>query len=201
MQECFLPKGGSTDTLSLEHKVFLYFLVNFDKVNFPRNIFHHMIWALKESPDKNRKFIPYGRLLSEIFYQGGLLTALKGSCVVTNDHLGTIVGKYINGNTLRSMSIIKEVDKLESYLKESMIVSDLMADFPPISKEDNPEVLAAYVTTHFEKTGEIINLSSIPDTMAGTPLRIARKRKSTKTASEAVVEPKPKKQKQSKKAP
>jgi len=36
IQECFLPKGGGTDTLSLDHKVFLYFLVNFEKVNLPK---------------------------------------------------------------------------------------------------------------------------------------------------------------------
>jgi len=33
IQECFLPRGGGTDTLSLDHKVFLFFLVNFEKVN------------------------------------------------------------------------------------------------------------------------------------------------------------------------
>ncbi|RHN66559.1 hypothetical protein MtrunA17_Chr3g0092441 [Medicago truncatula] len=158
----------------------------------------------KESQDNNRKFIPYGRLLLEIFYQGDLLKALKDSNVVADEHLGTVVGKYISGYTLRSMCIIKEVDQLKSDLKESMIVSDLMTDFPPISKEDPPEVLVAYVTTHHEKTGEIINYSTIPYTMAGTPLRIAsKKRKSKKITSEAaeveVSDPKPKKPKKAKK--
>jgi len=43
MQECFLPKGEGVDQLSLEHKVFLHFLVTFEKVNLPRYIFHHML--------------------------------------------------------------------------------------------------------------------------------------------------------------
>jgi len=64
IQECFLPNGGGTNTLSLEHKVFLYFLVNFEKVNLPRYMLHHMIWALKKSREDDRRFIPYGRLLS-----------------------------------------------------------------------------------------------------------------------------------------
>jgi len=68
MQECFLPKGGGVDTLSLVHRVFLHFFVKFEKVNLPRYIFHHMIWALKESQEKNKRFIPYARLLSKIFY-------------------------------------------------------------------------------------------------------------------------------------
>jgi len=111
--------------------------------------------------------------------------------------------KYINGYTLRRMGIVKAVDKLDSNLKESMIVSDLMAVFPPISKEDNPEVLAAYVTTHYEKTREIINLTSTPETQAGVPLRVAsKKRKSKKITSEDVEvgesEPMPKKQKKAK---
>lgn len=98
MQECFLPKGGGVNTLSLEHKVFLHFPVKFEKVNLPRYIFHHMLWELKE-----RRFIPYGSLLSEIFYQGGILNALKVSGVVFDDHMSTVDGKYINGYTLRRL--------------------------------------------------------------------------------------------------
>ena len=185
--------------------MFLYFLVNFEKVNFPRYILHHMIWALKKSQEDDRLFIPYGRLISEIFYQGGLLSALKSFGVVSDNYLGTMTGKYINGSTVRSMGIVKIVVKLKSDLQESMIVSDLMVDFPPISKEDNNEVLEAYVTNHYEKTREIINFSYIPNIMAGTPLRINKKRKSKKTTSEAVEvlvsEPKPKKAKKAKAAP
>jgi hypothetical protein len=92
IQECFLPKGGGIDQL-------LHFLVKFEKANLPRNIFHHMLWALRESQENNRRSIPYGRLLSEIFYQGGILKALKVSGVVSDNQLGTVVGKYINGNT------------------------------------------------------------------------------------------------------
>lgn len=48
--------------------------------------------------------------------------------------------------------MIKNFDKLDTDLKESMIVSGLMFDFLPVSKEDNSEVLVAYVSDHFEKT-------------------------------------------------
>lgn len=46
------------DQLSLEQKVFLYFLVIFKKVNLTRYIFNHMVSALKEIQEKNRRFIP-----------------------------------------------------------------------------------------------------------------------------------------------
>jgi len=163
-----------------------------------------MIWAIKENQEEDRKHIPYGRLLSEIFYQGGLLNVLRQISVVSDEHLGTITGKFINGRTLRYMGIVKKFIKRESDLKESQIVSDLMVDFPPISKQDNSEVLASYVTIHYERTGEIINYSSIPETQVGAPLIIASKtRKSKKVTSEAdeESEPKPKKQKKAKKAP
>jgi len=159
----------------------------------------------KGKPREGQKIHSLCKAASEVFYQGGILNALKVSRVVSDDQLGTVVGKYINGSTLRSMNLVKTVDKLETDLKESMIVSDLMVDFPPISKENNPKVLVAYVTTHYEQTREIINLSSIPNTMAGTPLRIAKKRKSKKFSSEAVeveaFEPKPKKAKKEKDVP
>jgi len=123
---------------------------------------------------------------------------------VSDEHLGTMTGKYINAKTLRSMGIVKKVEKLESDFKESHIVSDLMIDFPPISKEDNPEVLVSYVTMHYERTGEIINYNSILDTQVGVPLRVSsKKRKSKKISSEVVddAEPKPKKPKKVKIAP
>jgi len=105
--------------------------------------------------------------------------------VVTDEHLGTVTAKFINGRTLRYMGIVKCFVKLDTDLKESQIVSDLMIEFPPISKQDNEEVLASYVMLHYEKTGEIINYSSILETPAGVPLRIAsKKRKAKKTASE-----------------
>lgn len=72
----------------------------------PRYIFHHMIWALKESEEKQRAYIPYGRLLSKIFHQGRILEALRLSKVVTDKLLGTMVGKYINGATLKHIYLV-----------------------------------------------------------------------------------------------
>jgi len=60
--------------------------------------------------------------------------------LVNDEHLGTVVGKYINATTLKNMHLEKEVIKLESYLEDSMILSNLMDDFPPISKEDPVDV-------------------------------------------------------------
>jgi len=146
-----------------------------------------MIWALKESQDKGRSFIPYGRFLSEMFYQGGILNTLQTIGAVFDDQLGTMVGSYINAKTLKSMRLIKKVEKLEFDLTKSMIVFDLMEDFPPISKEDHPVVIAEYAAWYYKETGITLNIDQLPDTQGGTPLRIASKKKKTnKRASETV---------------
>jgi len=70
------PKGGGGDQPSLDHRVFLHFVMTEEKANMPKYIFKHMIKALKESQISKRTWVPYGRLLSEIFHQGGILKAL-----------------------------------------------------------------------------------------------------------------------------
>ena len=154
LQECFLPKGGGVNHLSLEHKVFLHYFISFEKVNLSRYIFHHMLWALEQSQQKNRTFVPYGRLLSEIFHQGGMLEVLKMSKVVHDNQLGTVVGKYINGSTLYNMHLVKTVIRMDTDLQESNILSNLMDNFPPICKQDPPDVRAHFVYEHWKATWE-----------------------------------------------
>jgi len=77
-----------------------------------------MLWALKQSQNSNRSWIPYGRLLSEIFHQGGIPKALKLLKVINDDQLGTVTGKIINAGTLRNMNLImmEEFTKLKTDL-------------------------------------------------------------------------------------
>jgi len=93
-----------------------------------------------------------------------------------------MAGKIINGRTLIKMQLIKkdEFKELNTDLKESYVVSNLMDDFPPICKQDPPEVRAHFVYEHWERTGETIKYEEIPKTMYGGALPIARKRKSKK---------------------
>ena len=145
MTECLLPKGGGVDQPSLEHRVFLHFIITLEKANVPKYIFNHMLWSLKESQDKSRSYIPYGRLLSEIFQQGGILKAVKQSKIINDHQLGTMTGRCINGSTLKHMKMIKDVFKLKTDLKESFVVSNLMVYFPPICRQDPPDVRAHFV--------------------------------------------------------
>jgi len=95
--DCFFQKGGGSDQPSLDHKLVLYFLATFQKINLPRYLMHHLCWAIKEGIKGKRKQVPYGRLLSEIFSQGRLLETLRISKFASDRALGTTTGKIING--------------------------------------------------------------------------------------------------------
>jgi len=50
----------------------------------------------------------------------------------TDDMLGTVAGKIINGSTLGKIRLIKQeaITKLDTNLKESRVSSNLMEGFP-----------------------------------------------------------------------
>jgi len=141
-----------------------------------------LIKNLKDSQTIQKNFVPYGRLLSEIFHQGGILNALKEVNYFTDAQLGTVTGRIINGATLVSMKFIKKVDykELSTDLKESSVISNLMDDFPPICKQDPLEVRVMFIKEYFEMTGQVIKISDISNEMYGGALPIAKNRKSLK---------------------
>jgi len=101
------------------------------------------------------------------------------------------------------MKLIDKEDytNLDTDLKESNAVSNLMDDFPPICKEDPLDIRINFVLEHYQNTRETIKLDEIPDTMYGGALPVARKRKpKRRTTSKAydleeASEPKQKKAK------
>jgi len=165
-----------------------------------------MIKTLRESQLSNRAWIPYGRLISEILHQGGILKALSDTQVFTDKHLGTVTGKVINGSTLRHMKLIRKEDykKLNTDLKESIAISNLMEGFPLICKQDPLDVQLYFIHDHLQTTRKTIQLEAIPKQMYGGALPVAKGRKTKKRAltkaeylDEASVEP-PKKSKKAK---
>jgi len=169
----------------VDHKLVLYFLVAYEKINLPRYLMHHLCWAIKEGIRGKRKQIPCGRLLSEIFTQGKLLETLRKHKLASDKTLRTITGKIINGKTLQNMKIIKKFSPNEKDLKESAVQTELMRDFPPISKEENPEVLAELVVAYAKESGDIILDDDTPDIPDEAPLKVRRKRAQTDVNSEA----------------
>jgi hypothetical protein len=76
--ENLLPKGSGGDQPSMGKKVFLHHFIQKEKVNAPKYIFKYMIKELRESQQKKRCWVPYGRLISEILHQEGILDVLSG---------------------------------------------------------------------------------------------------------------------------
>jgi len=95
------------------------------------------------------------------------------------------------------MKIIKKFSPNEKDLKESVVQTELMRDFPPIHKERNPEVLAELIAGYVKESGGIILDDDTPDVPDEAPLRIRGKRAKSDDGSEAagVQTKKPKKDK------
>jgi len=184
MTECFFQKGGGSDQPSVDHKLVLYFLAAYDKINLPKYLMHHLCWAVKEGIRGKRKQIPCGRLLFEIFTQGKLLETLRRNNLASNKILRTRTGKMINGKTLQNMKIIKKFSPKEKDLKESTAPTKLMKDFPPLYQERNPEVLAKLIADSVKESGIILD-DVAPEVADEVPLQVRRKRTTTDAGSEA----------------
>jgi hypothetical protein len=127
-------------------------MATFKRINIPRYLMHHLSWAIKEGINKGRKQVPCGRLLSEIFHQGGLLEILRkikpasDSCfkVTTSD-------KIINSKTLYAMRIIKNLPVNENWMEKTTAESEPAKNFPSILQENNPEVFSFKVEVQYER--------------------------------------------------
>ena len=186
MTECFFQKGGGSDQPSVDHKLVLYFLAAYEKINLPRYLMHHLCWAIKEGIRGKRKQMPCGRLLSEIFTLGNLLETLRRHRLASNKTQRTVTGKIINGKALQNMKIIKKFSPNEKDLKESAVQTELMRDFPPISKEENSEVLAELIAAYAKESGGIILDDDTPGIPDKAPLRVRGKRAKSDDGSEVV---------------
>jgi len=152
VNDCFFQKGGGDDQPNLDHKLALYFLAAYQAINLPRYIKHHLCWAIKEGIKGKRKQVPCARLLSEIFFLGGLLKTLDKFNLVLDRVLGIATGKMINGKTLQHMKIIKKFYSNEKDLKESSDPSRPLRNFPSITNEDNPEILTGYLAAYAKES-------------------------------------------------
>jgi len=101
-----------------------------------------------------------------------------------DEHLGTEIGKIINGKTLKNMGVIASdvYKQLSTDLKESDAVSIMMEDFPPMCKQDPLEVQMKFIKDHYATTGKKIRLEDVPETMYGGALPVAKSRKTKRKA-------------------
>jgi len=82
------------------------------------------------------------------------------------------------------MTLIKKEDikKLDTDMKESKAIFNLMEGFPPICKQDPLDVQLYYIHDHLQSTRENIQLEDIPDQMYGGALPVPKCRKTKRKA-------------------
>lgn len=129
---------------------------------------------------ENRKFVPYGRLLSIIFQEGGILSALKDVGIYDNQKLGAVKGKIINGAALVNMRLISTCKKLDTDMHESDVISDLVTHHIPICKKDPLDVQRTFIMEFYKSYKKKIDLKDVPEEMYGGALPVAKGRKSKK---------------------
>ena len=85
--------------------------------------------------------------------------SIKDTRSVSNKNLGTCTWRILNGRLLGFMKIIEQSKEkiINSDMTESEVMSDLMKDFPPISREDNLVVITQVVAQHLFDTDLEIN--------------------------------------------
>jgi hypothetical protein len=181
--ENLLPKGGGGDQSSLGQKVFLHHFIEHHKMNVAKYFFKYMVKELKESQLKKIVWVPYGRLISEILHQGGILDLISSVEAVLDKYLDTKTGKFINVHTLKHMKLISTVTKLKTNLSESRATSDLMNDFPPICKKDPIDVWMNFIKDYYETYNKVIRLEDVPKEVYYGALPIAKGRKSKRKAT------------------
>jgi len=128
-------------------------------VNLTKYIFNFQCESIKE----HKKVIPYGRLLSELFYQSRLVQILEDA--QADEDLGIIYGKAFNGETLGNMGIRGNVIDSRipfSVMRTNPIYNDRFAIFSTL---DNEEVIKNYIQ-NMRAEGIDIKMENIPDAPA-----------------------------------
>ena len=152
------PLNLYSDYLNANQMCFLYHLQNNDKLCLPAILFMH----LKESIQKSRtsakgsketiKYIPFGRLISDILVENGLIKYLRDEALSSVD-LTAGFGDTLTGKNLKDMKILDEIlvepipEADEVILNKRQRVEDL----PPFSKEEPIEAVIEYVKSQMEE--------------------------------------------------
>src|ERR1044072_5321002 len=119
----------------------LYYLMKPEKICLPYILFYYLRDAIQKTrttANENKKvpnYIPFGRLLSDIFVENGLVSFLE-EAQFTQD-LEASVGDVLNAKNLKNMGILKTITVDPT--------AEVVDNFPLFSKLDDPEVVAHYV--------------------------------------------------------
>src|SRR6266487_3105729 len=108
------PRSGSSDQLSWDHRHFVYFLTRKFNLNWAKYIFNHLCKAVNAIQKKTKPnvHVIYPRILSEIFYQCGVIDVIKAT---GHDNLiREIRASTISAHTLSNMNLLAGKEMIPS---------------------------------------------------------------------------------------
>src|ERR1044072_2560034 len=108
------PHSSSADYINVNQKYYLYCLKKGKKLCLPFIIFHYLKKSIAATrttasgEDKKKpRFVPFGRLLSDILTENGLVQTLRDAQCTTE--LKETTGEVLNSKNMKKISILEEV--------------------------------------------------------------------------------------------
>jgi hypothetical protein len=140
-----VPRVDGLDQISWDLKHLLLFLVQGVQLDLPAYLFHFLCGYIKNTQEKQTALVAFPRLLSELFYQGGLVEHLKelGEHHVVHE----IISKFFNAEVLVNMQRIKKSELLypQQPLLKKEVGRPFNPDIPQVYKNEPLEVIVEYL--------------------------------------------------------
>src|ERR1044072_6428156 len=164
----------------------LYCLKKHKKLCLPFIIFEY----LKELINKSRitagnkkvlNYIPFGRLLSDILVESGIVDALRDA--QCTEDLTTSVGDVLDARNLKKMGVLEKITvypipEADEVVLDRRLMED---DFPPFSKEEPLEAIMEYIRMQVDDRYDMswFTYDMLPDTIEEMDAGKKRRKKSS----------------------
>ena len=184
-----VTREGGLDTISIQHKHFIWFLYKKVKINLAKTLFEHLCLTITKSRAKSPSNIRHPRLISELIRQTKLTDILSA-----REKLRVFNTAKYDANVLVNMKkkTKDEIIKVKTPLQAIYEKYFWCDGFPTISEHDNEEVIKNFLEIVRRETGVRMPrkfVVGVPnwDIFKG-PKEITRSRKQPRTTEQDIVE-------------
>ena len=148
------PPNSSADYININQKYMLYCLKKHKKICLPFIIFEYLKHLITKSRTttagqgkKLPHYIPFGRILSDILVESGLVDDLRDA--QCTEDLVTSTGDTLDARNLKNMGVLEEiaVDPASEDPKEVLKKRMTIDGYPIWTKLDSPVALALHIYT------------------------------------------------------
>ncbi|MCH82653.1 hypothetical protein A2U01_0003464, partial [Trifolium medium] len=154
-----VPRSGGTDTISWEHKHFIYFLLKGKKINLLDLLFESLCQVIRDGNFRRYTYVAYPRLLSELFFQTKLVKVLRRFYPhLVKEERAT----KLDAGFLTRMGIKHKVVKPQNPLKVRYEDHLYCNGFLDLSEADDEEVIQFFLQDLKKDTGIDVPMSMVP---------------------------------------